>query len=401
MKHHIAIALLVAATGHAVSVKAQAWQTTDTYRAGTDLGASAGDIGTDATGSIIYSVGSAIVSDGTHMATVRASNDSGATWTTLDMFAEPGWNWAHYRGVASAPNGSLYVAGELYNSPNPGKRWLIRRSVDQGFTWTTVDSPEYLELGSCPSAGDIKVAGSGEVFAAGYQHGNDVPFQWVVRKSQTGDANTWATVDALGTAGASEARSIAFDASGNVFVSGHVVNASNGSAVWTVRRSQNKGLTWTTVDSYQEGNALSAGAEGIANVSGTIYVAGYARGFAKGRYTDYWVVRRSADGGATWSIVDKAVNSAGGFLSPTGMTTDALGNIWVCGFVGSSSLPNQWLVRKGTPGAKGITWSNSDVFQSMQAARANGICVDAFGNVFATGRTTDSVENWWVTRRLH
>jgi hypothetical protein len=385
------------------------WQTVDSYRADPNLGASAGDIGTDASGSIIYSVGSAIVSDGTHMATVRASSDAGLNWSTLSMFLDPGYFWAHYRGVSSAPNGDLFVSGEI-SDPTIGKRWLVRRSSDLGFNWTTVDSPAVGAMGSYPSAGDVKVAASGEVYAAGAQAGGSSPFQWVVRKSSlAGDPGSWASVDVLGTIGASEARSIAFNAAGTVFVAGRVANAQNGSATWTVRRSQNQGATWATVDAYQETAGLNSGAEGIAITSGgTIYVAGYARGFTaakgksgKGTYSDYWVVRRSTNGGSTWANVDKSTSADGSFLSPTGLTTDAAGSVWVCGYTGTSTAPNQLIVRKGTPGSNGtVAWTASDTFQTGLGARANGITTDAVGNVFVTGRWVDSTENWWLTRKL-
>ncbi len=232
------LAYLSVHPGNAAHAQSPVWQTVDSYRAGLNLGASAGAIGTDAGGGILYSVGSAIAADGTHRATVRASSDAGSTWNTLSQYLEPGWSWAHYRGF-SAVDGALFVSGELYD-PALGKRWLVRRSLDQGLNWTTVDSPAVGALGGLPSSGDVQVAASGEVYAAGTQGGGGSPSQWVVRKSfQAGDGGTWSSVDALGTVGASEARSIAFNAAGAVFVAGRVANAQNGSATWTVRRSQN------------------------------------------------------------------------------------------------------------------------------------------------------------------
>ena len=75
------------------------------------------------------------------------------------------WRRINQFSAASDPDGTLFVCGELFN---PGaKRWLTRRSIDQGLTWETVDSPEFSVMGVFPSAGDIKVAPSGEVYAVG------------------------------------------------------------------------------------------------------------------------------------------------------------------------------------------------------------------------------------------
>ena len=104
---------------------------------------------------------------------------------------------------------------------------------------------------------------------------------------------------AIGTVGLSEARSVAFNSAGAVFVVGHVdVMANKGSvipsSVWTVQRSLDKGNTWASVDSFQEASGLDAGAEGIAiDSSGKIYVAGFAKALVKGKTVNEWVVRRS------------------------------------------------------------------------------------------------------------
>ena len=160
------------------------------------------------------------------------------------------------------------------------------------------------------------------------------------------------------------------------------------------------------MDAYQETAGLNSSAEGIAiTPGGTIYVAGSARGSVrekgKYKYSAYWVVRRSTDGGTSWSNVDKSTAANAGYLSPTGLILDAAGSVWVCGFTGPSTAPDQFIVRKGTTSTNGtVAWTASDTFQTGMGARANGITIDGAGNVFVTGRWVDSVENWWLTRKL-
>jgi hypothetical protein len=410
MKLNTRSGLLAATVMGGFAINGQTWEGVDpAYRAdsGYRLGASAGDIGADHTG-ILYSVGSAMTLGNLHQATVRASADAGANWTTLDLYLEPGWTWAHYRGVAStpvgAPNGTLFVSGW---AGDPGRQlWLVRRSVDQGLTWQTVDSPIYGAMGTSPSAGDVKVAPSGDVFACGVQGGGGSPFQWVVRKSGSGgDPGTWSSVASVGSVGSSEARAIAF-AGGSVFVVGNTASAApKGNSIsdfWTVQRSMNGGLQWQTVDVYQESSSQSAGAEAIVvDNSGKIFVAGYARSVSKGKVANYWVIRRSADGGSSWVTEHKTANSDGSFLSPTGLAADMSGNVWVCGYGGGSG--QLWIVRKRVLHANGVVdWPVSDSWSLGSGSRPNGITSAANGEIFATGRWVDpnDGENWWVTRKL-
>lgn len=209
-----------------------------------------------------------------------------------------------------------------------------------------------------------------------------------------------AAVDMVGAAPLNEARAIGFHPTAGVFVVGRLDDSRN--YVWSVRRSVKAGATWTTVDSFQDANRTYSAADGIAvdQASGAVYVSGWAQRYVKGLSVINWVVRRSLNGGATWTTMDK-YGSSPTALSATGITVDPSGKVFVTGY---SPEPTRYLVRKGTPGANGaISWVTSDDFQLApgQAARGNGITSDLFGNIFATGRAADaSGTDHWLTRRL-
>ncbi len=388
---------------------AQTWQTVDDFQVAPGLNAAAGDIGTDPSGSILYSVGGATDTDGVRTGVARVSTDSGQSWSIVDGFKPAGWAWTQYRGFGSAANGALFTAGELWDGvPNIGtKNWIVRRSIDGGVTWTTQDVFDD-GAGGKPSCGDIKAAPSGAIYAAGVTaaQGGANGWSWLVRKSSDGGAS-WTTVDQVVTPGFSEARAIGFHPNGSVFVVGYMSD-SKGRFRWTTRRSVNGGATWSTVDSYQAGNGLFAKAQSITvDSSGAVYVAGMAIGFQKGRYTQLWVVRRSTDGGGSWSAVDNFTvgtsSSPYALAGPNAITIAPSGLIYVCGY-SDGGAPNHWLVRRGTPGANGaISWATVDDFQLVagQSAQAWAITSGGLGNIYATGRAADaSGTEHWLTRRL-
>jgi hypothetical protein len=139
--------------------------------------------------------------------------------------------------------------------------------------------------------------------------------------------------------------------------------------------------------------------------SGRIYVAGQAVGRNKGRYTDQWVVRRSTNGGASWSVVD---NLTLGNISqpnfpqtgPTGITISPSGAIIVCGYAPAASGTLRWIVRQGTLNPKGsVSWTEIDNYQMQgQSSRANAVVTDAYGRIYVAGRGADQSgsEHWLI-----
>jgi hypothetical protein len=394
----LAAALLAVA---ALTTHAQTWQTVDDFQQVAGLGAVSGDIGTDPAGNI-YAVGSGITTaDGSgRVAVINMSADHGATWTTLPEFAEPGWSWAHYRAFTSDASGRLYVGGNGRMADWPAQQPLsciIRESVDGGATWTATDNSEF-------GCADLKVnPATGDVYASG---SSAATLGWIVRKRAPGDSQ-FTTVDLPFPSGSGWA--IGFHPTRGVLVVGDPYS------VWTVRRSASGNAgTWATVDSFYSSTEWTSGHATyvvVAN-SGTIYVAGWA--YSTRTQKNQWIVRTSADGGTTWTISDN-FNYGGATLAVWGMTQDAAGNLFVCGQAANSAGSLYWLVRKGTPGTKLVkqggkwvrvptmTWTTSDVFQlaSGKEAVAFGITGDALGNVFVSGRAADATGvDHWIVRKL-
>jgi hypothetical protein len=146
--------------------------------------------------------------------------------------------------------------------------------------------------------------------------------------------------------------------------------------------------------------------------SGNIFVAGRAYNFTTGK--QHWVVRSSADGGATWAIADNVTSTAGPFAEALGIVSDAAGRIYVCGRADGGD-GHHWIVRRGqqvqnTSRQKGKTvttlvweWSTIDDYQVAvgKGSRANAIAADALGNIYVSGNGLDAngVE-YFIVRKL-
>jgi hypothetical protein len=332
MKKRILFPLMAAMTalGLTCNLSAQTWQTVDDFVSG--ISAAAQAICKDPFGNI-YVAGYGELSNANSpenwAAIIRKSGDGGATWTTVDVFddgvgAAPGSTyWWEYYGIASDGAGVLYAVGDEYW----GGTWFVRRSMDSGATWQTVDR------------------------AAG------------------------------------EARAVTSDAAGNVYVAGRNANS------WIVRKSADGGVSWSTVDSFANSSALGIFSHPTAGLfvagSGTVTTTG------KGNKTtsqEYGFVRRSTNGGATWTTVDAMAGSRA-----RNIKADASGSLYVVGDNGACSASGcggQWILRKSVNGGASFASVNnfSCVTTSTKPARtecANGYATDftfdRFGNSFVTG----------------
>ncbi len=126
----------------------------------------------------------------------------------------------------------------------------------------------------------------------------------------------------------------------------------------------------------------------VANACG-IYVTGHAYNINKGVTSAHWIVRKSINGGSSWTTVDDYQISADNSTQARCIATDANGNLLVAG-----SAAGKWILRKSTGGTG--AWTTMDVFQNGSSVTTpNAIAGDLFGNVFVGG---NDGSNWLIKK---
>lgn len=392
------------------SMFSQTWQTVDDFQYSPGQSAQAAGLTVAPTGTL-FACGDGTDGSGVDHALVMASTDGGNSWSVpLDDFVYPGSIQTFYNaGIAVDRAGTLYAAGTAYDFASWTNHWIVRRSGDGGATWSTVDA--FTPGGFTTEADAIAIDAAGNVYVVGVADYNAGQSYWTVRKGVGGTA--FSTVDSVPKGGgamgsAITALAVFVHPTAGVFVAGQLgvaVNKSGGTAPeWSVRRSVNGGATWATVDSFAftNKNIYPAEAHGIgADPFGNLYVVGTASAPAKAGGTGYphWLIRKSADGGSSWSTVDNYQPSSTGEYSAQAFVADPYGNLYVAGHGSAGTGPTHWTVRQNVAGANPWTTVDDFTYVSGGSASASAIAANTAGNVFVGGVGSGPSDHWLVRKK--
>jgi hypothetical protein len=277
---------------------------------------------------------------------VRRSSDRGKTWSTVENFAITPRRQNYALGMTEDADGSLYVAG-VVSGPSD-TRGLIRKSSDQGVTWTTVDDQLTPGAITCKTY-DVKAV-DGALFALG-RCGNDATYHWVVRRSRDA-GRTWSNVDVARHASARYAKPAAIvrTAAGSLIVLG--IESAGDSVHWLMRRSLDHGDTWADIDRYRAtpGQEMSVGSLSVTT-KGSLLAAGWVH---ESDDRIRGLIRRSEDDGVTWSTTDEFVYLNQRTLYQS-VVEDSWGRLYVLASTATGGL-ERGIIRRSQD--EGVTWED-------------------------------------------
>jgi len=370
---------------------AQSWETVDDFGHNPGFPAFARTAVVDAQGNLFVG-GQA--GDGTRMhALIERSSDQGATWTTIEDYVDS-TNWlTTFNAIGFDAAHNIYTVGEGIGSTN--YHLFVRKSADNGVTWTTIAQVPYNNPFMTPGNPGFAVDSLGRFYVVAGAN------PALLLRSSDGGA-TWTSGHPFSDG--STTKGIVSTPAG-VFVAGTLAGP------WgTVRKSTDGGKTWATVDNYYGGGS---GFQGqllaiCADAQGNVYVGGYAditTGTGKKAVTTYnWLIRKGTNGGTHWqTIANFPVTSyVPNQVNPlSALSFDAFGNMYAAGHIAGSN----WVVLKSAD--LGVTWSVADAVvdaNQYNGGNASAIATDAVGGVYVAGflgysSATAAPGQHWVVRK--
>ena len=257
------------------------WQTIDAFSQGSTAKPSCGDVKVNPFTGDVYAVGRSNAGQPYgFMWAVRKKAVGQTNFTTVDNPGAQPFNDG--RAIGFHKTAGVFVVGCMGNGSK--ELWTVRRSLSgQPGTWTTVDtfqdaSNTYSEASAIVvSADTIYVGGRASQVVKGKTINN-----WVVRRSLNA-GNTWATVDRFGQEpapygkGAATITGITLSPSGQVFVTG-ITPAPSELLVRKGSTLQNGTMSWQTSDQFQQVAGLETYARALTtDAFGNIFSAGQGK----------------------------------------------------------------------------------------------------------------------------
>lgn len=214
-------------------------------------------------------------------------------------------------------------------------------------------------------------------------------FNYITIKYNLAGAQQWAATYNSPDANFDEARAIAVDASGNVYVTGYsqtlvltnydyatVKYNSAGVQQWQVRYNG-------TGNDYDRANAIALDATGNVYVTGKSVGAGAAA-------EDAVTIKYDNSGVSQWTA--RYNGPSNGYDEGKAIAVDATGNVYITGYSFTAGVNNDYLTIKydATGAQEWLTKYNGTGNNADQAA---AIAIDAIGNVFITGLSRGAGSN--------
>jgi uncharacterized delta-60 repeat protein len=284
--------------------------------------------------------------------------------------------------------GGVFLA--LFSTANPKQPTPkhLRRSDQESLTpfgtvqeaWAArYDGPKQYE----DQAKAIAVDNSGNVYVTGFSWGPGTGPDYATVKYNSAGQEQWVARYNGPSGFVDEANAITIDASGNIYVTGESMNENFDPDYTTIKYDPAGQEQWLA--RYNSPGSFEDVARAIAvDASGNVYVTGTTR--TSGNNWDYATVKYNSGGQQQWvAIYNGPGNDDDEAIA---IAVDGSGNVYVTGFSIGTSYPDfdyatikydssgqqQWVARYNGPG-EGVD-------------SATGIALDGSGNTYVTGAST-------------
>ncbi len=308
-------------------------------------------------------------------------------WSSIYNGTGHNANMAYAIAVDNSSN--VYVTGDSRSATNNYQDYATIKYDSNGVQiWEARYNDPLL---SEDDARSIAVDNSGNVYVTGYSYGGStVNYDYATIKYNSSGVQQWvARYNGTGS-GDDEATSIAIDKSGNVYVTGKSTATVPSFDYATVKYNSSGVQQW--VMRYNgPGNSFDVPSFIQADDSGNVYVTGYSLGTGTGY--DYATIKYNSAGVEQWTA---RYNGQTYFDDDANcLRVDKSGNVYVTGLSGHSGSGYDFATVKYN--SSGIQQWASRYSNGSGSDEGKSLAIDTLGNVYVTGYCANPTTNDYAT----
>lgn len=223
---------------------------------------------------------------------------------------------------------------------------------------------------------------TGDSYVTGYTFQNTAnDFNYITIKYNLAGAQQWATTYNSPDANFDQARAIAVDASGNVYVTGYSQTLVLTNFDYATVKYNSAGVQQWQVRYNGTGNDLDRANAITLDATGNVYVTGKSVG-AGAAAEDAVTIKYDNLGVSQWT--SRYNGPSNGYDEGKGIAVDATGNVYITGYSFTAGANNDYLTIKYDPTGT-QEWLTKYNGTGNNADQAAAIAIDGIGNIFITG----------------
>ncbi|UCG16018.1 MAG: SBBP repeat-containing protein [Phycisphaerales bacterium] len=310
-------------------------------------------------------------------ATVKYDSSGTALWVA--RYNGPRSDQDKANAIAVDASGDVYVTG-VSGTGIYGDYATVKYDSSGNELWVA----RYNGLGNGQdNARAIALDASGNVYVTGWTNISVSDFDYATIKYDASGNELWVARYDDPAHDYDWAYALAVDASGNVYVTGRSLGYGTVDDCVTIKYDSDGTEIW--VARYDgPANSNDAPSAMTVDASGNVYVTGYTWSIATN--LDYVTVKYDSAGTELWAAIYDGPESH--YDEPQAIAVDASGNVYVTGYSYSSTLHDYATVKYDSSGTE--LWAATYNGPADDTDWADAIAVDASGNVYVTGRSVGS-----------